>query len=110
MTDHPDDADSPHITIEFVGGPFCGVVADSQEQQFRASVLRRLLASAWSDRPAELRLQQVCSRRSSMKAGRDHETTVDMGRERLHRYRLLVELAFGSRVLFRAEHAGTETA
>lgn len=103
MIDYSDDA-PPHVTIEFVGGPFCGAVADSQEQQFRASVLRRLLASAWSDLPAELRLRQVCSRRTSVRTGRDHETTV--GHKWLHRYRLLVELAFGSRVLFRAEYAG----
>lgn len=101
--------DQPHVTIEFVGGPFCGAVVDSQEQPIRALVLRGLLSAAWSDHPAELRLRQLCLQRAKVRMGQNRGMS-DEGRERFHRYRLVVELGFGSRVLFRAEYAGVEVA
>jgi hypothetical protein len=81
-------------------------VLDSREHPPRVTVLRRLSAAARSERPAELRLRHLCPRRMRVKVGQDRKGTRDMGRERLHCYRLLVELGFASRVLFRAEYAG----
>jgi hypothetical protein len=107
MTDHPDDADQPRVTIEFVGGPFCGAVLDSREHPLRVTVLRRLSAAARSERPAELRLRHLCPRRMRVKVGRG--SRVNAGRGKFHRYRLLVELGFDSRVLFRADYAGVAT-
>jgi len=100
--------DQPHVTIEFVGGPFCGAVMDSREQPFRPAILRRLLSAARSDQQAEVLLRQECPRRAKVQAGRDRGAVSEVGRDKLHRYRLLVELGFGSRVLFRAEYTGVE--
>jgi hypothetical protein len=105
MTDQPDDG-PPHITIEFVGGPFCGEVVNSRTKPLRTVVLRRLLSAARSDRPAELLMRPGCPRLTRVKVRRDRETATAMGREKHHRYRLLVELRFASRVLFRAEYVG----
>jgi hypothetical protein len=77
----------PHVTIEFVGGPLCGAVVDSRKEPLRAADLRRVLSVSQGDNPAELQIAEECP-------------------DRPHRYRLLVELGFGSRVLFRAEYAG----
>lgn len=100
--------EQPHVTIEFVGGPFCGAVVDSREHSLRAGVVRRLLAAARSERSAELRLRKVCARRVRVAVGRVSGGNV--GQQMFHRYRLLVELGFGSRVLFRGDYAGVATA
>lgn len=110
MTDDPNDAGPPHVTIEFVGGPFCGAVVDSQVQSLRAALLRRLVSAARSDHPAELRLRQASPRQARVEATRTRGVMLESGRDRLHRYRLLVELGFDSRVLFRAEYEGVEVA
>ena len=99
-------SDQPHVTIEFVGGPFCGAMIDSRTHPLRTAVLRRLLSAARSEQPAELRLRQLCSQRVRLAVGKEGRRMSNAGRQKLHRYRLLVELGFGSRVLFRADYTG----
>ena len=111
MTDQPDADEQPeygppHVTIEFVGGPFCGEVVDSRKQSLRGDVVRRLLSAARSERPAELRLRWVCPRWARVAVGRGRHPRPTAGRGGLHRYRLLVDLGFASRVLFRAVYSG----
>ena len=105
MIDKRDSTHPPRITIEFVGGPFCGAVLDSRDHPLRASVLRRLLTAARSERAAELRLRQFCTRRMRVAVGKENGSVNAEG-ERFYRYRLLLELGFSSRVLFRADYAG----
>ena len=102
--------DQPHVTIEFVGGPFCGAVVDTRTHPLRAAVLRRLLSAARSEQSAELRLRQLCSRRVRVAVGQEGRRVVNAERQKFHRYRLLVELGFASRVLFRADYAGVVAA
>ena len=104
MTDLPDDP-PPHVTVEFVGGPFCGAVVDNRSLPLRAGIVRRLLSAARSDHPAELRLRQPFPSRTRVGVGGGNVR--DAGQRRHHRYRLEVELGFAGRVLFRAVHVGT---
>ena len=67
--------DQPHVTIEFVGGPFCGAVVDSRTHPLRSAVLRQLLSAARSEQSAELRLRQLCSRRVRVAVGKAAPTS-----------------------------------
>lgn len=103
MTEQP-GGDPPHVTIEFVGGPFCGTVVDSRVQRLRAKVVRRLAAAAGSERPGTVRMQRVSARRVRVAVGRLPRGNSERPRD--HRYRLEVELGFAGRVLFRAVYTG----